>query len=792
MKRSRRRVSGRLFLVCLALAAVALVPSGATAEGEGGGDGTVSVIEVRLPSMEEFARLSESAVDLTHELEFEGSQVIAQVVVDETEAEVLRAQGFQLGATVSTTADGDAVIAERDETIAALKAEAEEDTPDTGVKVLRADYITSVTTAGNPTQAINVEAKPASGSTANMIVRWDSGPGTPMGSGGQANLGAFIELGVYLYHRGQFTVQQRPSKIEVRTAPAPNGLVGTADVTDWLSPDPLERDNPYFKDFVSGYMTPTDLDLRIRQLAAEFPDLAEVVDLPNKTHGYRRKAQAQVGATNNAAAQASALYVTSKSWGHEGGNQQSIEMRDPGVANSPLSVSVDGGNAVVVSLATGATGAPVSTAAQVVAAINDTPASAALMTAYTYRGNAGNGVRAALAPILLSDFLTGNYSHEPWTVRMLRIGKHRDGSRPGVLGYAQEHAREIVTPLVTIETAERLLRNYALDGRTKQLLNNLEIFLIPSVNPDGSHLIFGGFNDQRRNMVNHCPAHENDPARRNVWGVDVNRNYKVGSAFDGWIGNVTATDCRSGVFAGAGILSENESKNVTWVADTFDNIKFAMNIHSSGNYFMWSPGSYGPGRVTLPRPSLGDELFFWASSNHILSRIKEHRGLSVTPRQTGPIADVLYSAPGNSGDMLWYDYGIYAWNFEVGGAGFQPVFNNEGHTQALEFANGLVALAEVAYQWSKDGQPPKADLLPGQGKYAGPVSLRWETSEPATVFYTLDGSTPTAGSSQYSTAGVRELGERIPLESTATVKWFAVDAAGNQSPVKAAKLTIGG
>jgi hypothetical protein len=52
----------------------------------------------------------------------------------------------------------------------------------------------------------------------------------------------------------------------------------------------------------------------------------------------------------------------------------------------------------------------------------------------------------------------------------LRVGVHRDGSRTGVLAYAQEHAREWVTPLVTIETAERLLRNYGRDRATTRLL----------------------------------------------------------------------------------------------------------------------------------------------------------------------------------------------------------------------------------------------------------------------------------------------------------------------------------
>ena len=120
-------------------------------------------------------------------------------------------------------------------------------------------------------------------------------------------------------------------------------------------------------------------------------------------------------------------------------------------------------------------------------------------------------------------------------------------------------------------------------------------------------------------------------------------------------------------------MSEPENRNLDWLAAR-PNMKFAMNLHSSGNYFMWSPGAYSlPGRVSAPRPTLEQESFFWGASQRILTAIKAHRGMSVTPAQTGPISDVLYSAAGNSGDMLWYKYGIYAWNFEVG-TSFQPPF----------------------------------------------------------------------------------------------------------------------
>ena len=85
-----------------------------------------------------------------------------------------------------------------------------------------------------------------------------------------------------------------------------------------------------------------------------------------------------------------------------------------------------------------------------------------------------------------------------------------------------------------------------------------------------------------------------DPAARNAWGVDLNRNNTFGTLFDGYIG--ASSSCTSEVFTGLSEASEPEIQNEFWIADTFKNIKFSNNIHSFGGYFMWAPGTYLPDR----------------------------------------------------------------------------------------------------------------------------------------------------------------------------------------------------
>ena len=85
---------------------------------------------------------------------------------------------------------------------------------------------------------------------------------------------------------------------------------------------------------------------------------------PNAANGLRR----------------AAVRSSRRRTGQDGGNLITAEFKNPGWANQALSVRVTGKD-IVVNLATNATGALTSTAAQVVAAINANPAASGLVTA---------------------------------------------------------------------------------------------------------------------------------------------------------------------------------------------------------------------------------------------------------------------------------------------------------------------------------------------------------------------------------------------------------------------------
>ncbi|MEB4860984.1 MULTISPECIES: extracellular catalytic domain type 1 short-chain-length polyhydroxyalkanoate depolymerase [Priestia] len=83
-----------------------------------------------------------------------------------------------------------------------------------------------------------------------------------------------------------------------------------------------------------------------------------------------------------------------------------------------------------------------------------------------------------------------------------------------------------------------------------------------------------------------------------------------------------------------------------------------------------------------------------------------------------------------------------------------------------------------------DISPPVTAASPAGGTYGSSVSVTLSPNEPATTYYTLDGSTPTVNSLKYS--------EPISISSSKTIKFFSVDAAGNQEGVKTEVYQISG
>jgi hypothetical protein len=678
--RVRWTATAAVFVIAAALAPPppAAVAAAATEITLAGGEH--ALVRFRLPDEAMLERLVRNGADLAARPRTEAGAVLADLVVDGGQLAGLVRDGAEPVQLIQRESDGPRRFAASGLTATAADT-----------LVFRQAYWWS--TGGKTFLQTQVATTATDDPDVEITVTWR----TADGATGSYPLVRFEDSGEYQYHRA--LPQPLPAQpVQVTAASSLGGQSRAVTPEAWPGATPPATPGGYQQDFIDAYLTPTDIAARIRRLARQYRGLVDVIDLPNRTQGYRRTAAAYLG--DPAAA---AVVVESVRFGDQGMNGVQVRTVDPGAADRPLSAAYRD-RVLTVRLATDAGGKVISTTDDVAAFI--AARYPQRFRAVVEEGSAGLPMPVA-GPVTLDDGLEGaEVPRRPWTVQALRIGKVRDGSKPGVLTYSQEHAREWATPLVTLEFAERLLANYATDPATRDLVDAVDIFVIPTVNPDGANYSFHDFALQRKNLVDHCTGANRDPVSRDQRGVDINRNYTVGSYFDGYVG--ASANCLSSTYAGTGELSEAESRNVVDLAAAHPNIRLAMNVHSYGGYFMWPPGAYrAEGRVTLPRPSIDESKFFLDSARRIVGAIAASRGTVTWPAYTGPVADVLYSAAGNSADQLYYELGIDAWDFEVGndrwneqeqrwqGVGFQPPFE-EAHAESQEYADGLLELIRIA------------------------------------------------------------------------------------------------
>ncbi len=446
-----------------------------------------NLVEVTLPSKGAAMRLQLEAD--RYGVEFNehylrrnaNGSVTATVFGYEDELDALADAGYDIGATLEGPATWRERVEDNEQAVRKEKRADAAALEDIGIQshqdevvILRADYFENYTG-----RFLSVEAKTRQGGAApsgstyvgpDLSLSYNRGGSTPIDSPPRlmsTNIDPDTTPDTYIEHRelvrigdAGTTDPPRPSRIRVGSS---TGESAEADVETWLGGGLPPMADGFVTDFHTRYLDPTELYAEFEDLADEFPNLAELITLPNKTNGYQRRAQATMaGATGSGntpatALQAGAVVLTSRAWGHEGGNDITAEFRNPGTPNSPLSVTRTG-NDVVVLLGTNAAGALSSTGQQVVNAINASAASQILVAnVFTRVSNAnppivpGSGIVQPRARVNLSDFLTvtapdgtitnAHVQRGPFEYSVMRIGKKTKQGDKWVRTRARRRAR---------------------------------------------------------------------------------------------------------------------------------------------------------------------------------------------------------------------------------------------------------------------------------------------------------------------------------------------------------------
>ncbi len=138
---------------------------------------------------------------------------------------------------------------------------------------------------------------------------------------------------------------------------------------------------------------------------------------------------------------------------------------------------------------------------------------------------------------------------------------------PAMMIVSNHHAREIVTPVIALDAMDRLTQGYMTDPQITDLVDNNEIWIAPTWNPDGYNHVITRDNLWRKNR-----------RRFNSGiGVDQNRNYP-----QGWSNGCSGSSSpSSNTYKGPSPASEAETQTmIAWSQDQ----RFAkvIDYHSSG------------------------------------------------------------------------------------------------------------------------------------------------------------------------------------------------------------------
>ena len=228
-------------------------------------------------------------------------------------------------------------------------------------------------------------------------------------------------------------------------------------------------------------------------------------------------------------------------------------------------------------------------------------------------------------------------------------------AEPRVFYNALTHAREPMGMQQLFFFMNYLCEHYETDEEIKYLVDNIEMYFMPVMNPDGyyqnqtTNPIGGGM--WRKNKRNNGDG---------TFGVDLNRNYGYMWGYDN---NGSSPITSDETYRGTGPFSEPETQIVRDFCDEM-NFKLAINYHTFGGLFL-HPWSY----ITELPP---DSTIFLTYSD-LLTR--DNRFPSGTP------GSLLYNTNGDINDWMYGETAlhpeIYCFTPEIGNDndGFWPSAN---------------------------------------------------------------------------------------------------------------------
>ncbi len=302
------------------------------------------------------------------------------------------------------------------------------------------------------------------------------------------------------------------------------------------------------------------------------------------------------------------------------------------------------------------------------------------------------------------------------------------GSKPAVVFFGAEHAREWIASTVPSYVAIHLLESYGSDPAVTDLVDNIEFFLIPVMNVDGFDYTWTNDRLWRKNRRNNGDG---------SYGVDLNRNWAEGWATGG--SSSTPSDI---TYHGPSPFSEPETQVMRDFFINHGNVRAQVDIHSYSQLMLWPYG------YTDDLPV--DQDTYYEVGMAMQSLTHAVHGITY---EAGPIFSTIYQAGGGSLDWTYNNLDILSYCFELRPSEYDPdgfelpaseiIPNNEEILPALLYLSDTdwVRLP-VRFRFP---QELPADISAGTDTVINVEILDgYESVEPTTVrfFYRYDSAAP--------------------------------------------------
>jgi carboxypeptidase A4 len=212
----------------------------------------------------------------------------------------------------------------------------------------------------------------------------------------------------------------------------------------------------------------------------------------------------------------------------------------------------------------------------------------------------------------------------------LRItGPGSASARPGAFYHGCQHAREWVTVPTVVYAAEKLLTDYATDPSVAALVNGVEFYFAPIVNPDGYEYTWTTNRLWRKNRQPNSGS--------TCVGTDNNRNWGYQ-----WGGEGASTNPCDLTYRGSAAFSGKETQVLRDFVNSKPNLRAYIDFHSYSQLLMW-PWAY----TATPAP---DQAVFNTVGTQMQAAIV---GAFNTPYTAGPIYTTIYPASGGGVDWVY-------------------------------------------------------------------------------------------------------------------------------------------